>query len=243
MSERKRTAERAYFEGFRRTHCEPEGDVTFGDRPDVTVRGKRTIGVEITRLYLRPGSDPASEQRQRPLRDAVVSQAHRLFTARGGPPIEWTIGFRAGSLAAGRTKKVAEALADFALHYERDIAAGVEEDISQEVWRELYETALPEVSFLWVSRAKPAEPLWRVMQNYGVDLMSPEAVQAVVDQKEVEAEGYAACDALWLLIVVEAMDAAQDQEIRLDSLAVRSSVYERVIVYSTFGHVVEAQLG
>jgi hypothetical protein len=42
-----------------------------GDKPDVTLTGERTIGIEVTRFYLQPGSSPESKQRQRPLRNAV----------------------------------------------------------------------------------------------------------------------------------------------------------------------------
>jgi hypothetical protein len=52
---------------------------------------------------------------------------------------------------------------------------------------------------------------------------------------------YRPCDAYWLLAVVDFMDRAQDQEIRIDGLeTVRSAVFQNIIVYKThFGHVQE----
>ena len=45
------------------------------------------------------------------------------------------------------------------------------------------------------------------------------------------------------LVVVEAMDAAQEQEIRVDGLHIASDVFERIIVYKPlFEHIVEAKL-
>jgi hypothetical protein len=53
-----REIERHYFGRFRKAYALPAGSVTYGDKPDVTITGERH-----------------SEQRQRPLRNAVVSEA------------------------------------------------------------------------------------------------------------------------------------------------------------------------
>jgi hypothetical protein len=47
--------ERNYFEMFRRDFPLPKGKIEYGDRPDVILRGDRTIGIEITNFYLKPG--------------------------------------------------------------------------------------------------------------------------------------------------------------------------------------------
>jgi hypothetical protein len=74
--------ERHYFERFRKTYPLPVGAVSYGDKPDVTLTGERTIGIEITRFYLQSGSAPHSEQRQRPLRTAVCRQLRRSIAPR-----------------------------------------------------------------------------------------------------------------------------------------------------------------
>jgi hypothetical protein len=85
--------ERHYFERFRKAYALPAGSVTYRDKPVVTLTGERTIGIEITRFYLQSGHAPHSEQRQRPLRKAVVSEAQGLHRAKGGKRIELTIAF------------------------------------------------------------------------------------------------------------------------------------------------------
>jgi hypothetical protein len=72
--------ERDFFERFRRAYTLPAGAVSYGDKPDVTITGERTIGIEITRFYLQSGRDRFSEQQQRPLRSAVVSEAQSLLS-------------------------------------------------------------------------------------------------------------------------------------------------------------------
>jgi len=75
-----RDIERHYFEQFAKAYALPE----YADKPDVMLKGARTIGVEMTNFYLHSGGSAGSEQRQRPLRQAVVTDAHKLFLdARG----------------------------------------------------------------------------------------------------------------------------------------------------------------
>ena len=76
-----RNTERHYFERFRKTYTLPLGEIGYLDKPDVVVKGARTIGIEITNFYLEPGSEEGSEQRQRPRRYEVASKAHSLYLA------------------------------------------------------------------------------------------------------------------------------------------------------------------
>ena len=55
------TIEQYYFELFATHYDMPAGAVVFTDKPDVIVRGERTIGIEIANLYIASGADPASE--------------------------------------------------------------------------------------------------------------------------------------------------------------------------------------
>lgn len=65
----------------------------------------------------------------------------------------------------------------------------------------------------------------------------------IVKDKERRSEKYKKCDAYWLLVVVDFVNPAQDQEIQIDTFEkVETAVFERVIVYKTqFGHVLEAK--
>ena len=80
------------------------------------------------------------------------------------------------------------------------------------------------------------------MQVYNVPVMSRERLLDIVRSKERRANKYEKCDAYWLLVVVDFMDFAQDQEIRIDGFdKIQTDVFEKVIVYKTlFGHVLEA---
>jgi len=73
--------ERHYFEQFRNAYVLPPGAICYADKPDVLVKGTRTTGIEITNFYLELGGEEGSEQRQRPRRYEVVSEAHRLYRA------------------------------------------------------------------------------------------------------------------------------------------------------------------
>ena len=48
-----RDIEQYYFEMFQRDYSIPDGDVEYGDKPDVVVHGARTIGIEITNFLSR----------------------------------------------------------------------------------------------------------------------------------------------------------------------------------------------
>jgi hypothetical protein len=80
---------------------------------------------------------------------------------------------------------------------------------------------------------------WRVMQAHTVGLMSEDDLGTIVREKESKSVEYEACDTYWLLVVVDGIDAAQEQEIRIDDPHVTSGVFEKIIVFHTFGHVVE----
>jgi hypothetical protein len=78
------------------------------------------------------------------------------------------------------------------------------------------------------------------MQAHDFGLMSIRRLAEIVREKEAKAREYIRCDAYWLLIVVDFIDSAQEQEIRIDGLAVESNVFQKVIVYKPyFEHIVE----
>lgn len=62
----------------------------------------------------------------------------------------------------------------------------------------------------------------------------------VLRVKEKRSEQYIPCDAYWLLVVVDFINSAQDQEIRVDNIKLQSNVFEKIIIYKTaFEHLVE----
>jgi hypothetical protein len=43
--------ERYYFDLFRSVYPLPEGQIKYGDKPDVIIEGQRKIGIEVTNLF------------------------------------------------------------------------------------------------------------------------------------------------------------------------------------------------
>jgi hypothetical protein len=70
-----------------------------------------------------------------------------------------------------------------------------------------------------------------------------ERLLEIVRDKKHRFKKYEKCDSYWLLVVVDFMNRAQDQEIQVDNFKkVETDTFERVIVYKTlFGHVLEAK--
>jgi hypothetical protein len=91
-----------------------------------------------------------------------------------------------------------------------------------------------------VYKPLPFTGKWRLTQTHNFGLMSKARLTEIIREKEVKARLYAPCDAFWRLIVVDFMDPAQEQEIRVDGLMIASNVFQRIIVYKpSFEHVVE----
>ena len=57
---------------------------------------------------------------------------------------------------------------------------------------------------------------WALTQGHSFGLMSKPRLEEIVREKEEKARSYAPCDAYWLLIIVEFIDPAQEQEIRAE---------------------------
>jgi hypothetical protein len=112
---------------------------------------------------------------------------------------------------------------------------------SGEVDRTEFQT-IPEVSFVYFNKQEYPDARWCAGGVHTVGLMSEKALEAIVRDKEAKSTDYAPREAYWLLVVVEAMDPAQEQEIRIDRLHISSHVFEKIIIYNPlFGYVVEAK--
>jgi hypothetical protein len=226
--------QRHYFEQFRKVWPLPDGSVKYGDKPDVIVHGTRKIGIEITCFFLQSGKLPESEQRQRLLRDAVIAESHRLYKTGGGKSIELTFSFdNANPISATRKKKLSADLAA--------LAHSLDKRTSGEIDKYLFRDIMPEVESIYLNAKEYANAKWRIMQVHTVGLTSKDDLEVIVREKESKAEKYEQCDAHWLLVVIDGIDAAQDQEIRIDDLHVSSDVFEKVMIFHTFGHVIEVK--
>jgi len=225
--------ERHYFEQFCQVYALPDGAITHGDKPDVMISGRTTTGIEITNLYLQSGTEIGSEQRQRPLRAGVVADAQRLYRLGGGRNNELTVGFDGGNpISPARCRALPALLAAFAHQIEKLDSGPID--------REAFRETMPELAFVYLNARNYADAQWRIAQLYSVEMASRENLRSVIAQKEMKATDYRRCDRLWLLVVVDWIDPAQEQEIRTDNLEIKSSVFEKVILFKpNFNHVVE----
>ena len=225
--------EQYYFEMFRRDYQLPEGTIVHGDKPDVILEGKRKIGIEITNFFLESGALPESEQIQRKAREAVVSKAQQVYLGNGGKRIELSFSFDKASPIQDQGKLIRKISA---------VAKNIDElktgTISKYVFKHI-----PELSFVYLNAKEYEDPKWRVVQCYSGQIMSMENLRAIVSTKEAQSEFYQRCDAYLLVVVVDFIDRAQDQEIQIEGFEkIDSTVFEKVIIYKThFGHVFEAK--
>ena len=227
--------ERHYFEKFRQVYQLPDGTVAYGDKPDVKIVGGKKIGIEMTGFFLKSGSLFDSEQRQRPLRAKIIKEAQRLYRADSGKNIELTFSFDGNTpITSGRRKLIPNELAL--------LAHSMDSGKSGEILRYLFRDTTPEVWSIWVNTKEYSNAEWRLLGTHCPKLMAVDGLEAIVREKEAKSSEYEQCDAYWLLVVADSMDAAQEQEIRIDNLHISSSVFEKIIIYEPLcGHVVEAK--
>lgn len=217
-----RELEQYYFEQFRLHFLLPAGEIEYGDKPDVVIHGEKTLGIEIANLYLADGADPNSEQVQRKRREAVVGEAQKRHSLDGGKKIELTISFDPARPITN-TQEVAHSLATFA-HSIEHLPAGV---LSRGHFSQV-----PHLNFVYHNPIEYPDSLWRVSQVFSVPSLSVDRVAQLVNTKQQLLANYAQCDAYWLLLVVDLLDRAQDQEIvwPVECSSLKTS-YERVIIY------------
>ena len=225
-----REIEHYYFEQFRGHFRLPEGEVVYGDKPDVRVCGPRSVGVEIARLYIMDGSDRASEQVQSVRREQVLAQAQALHRRKGGRSIELNVDFDPKrpivdiALAANRLAKLAQEIQHQPATLSGDLSGFAEG-----------------LRFVYHSGEEYPDARWRKAQGFTVQPLDTARLRAVVDEKAKKTTDYAPCDEYWLLLVVDFMDPAQDQELTLpQGFGLAQSAFRKVLVYKPqFGQVVE----
>jgi hypothetical protein len=223
--------ERYYFEMFQKDYRLPEGIVEYGDKPDVVIRGERSIGIEITNFFLADGASPESEQVQRKARDQVVSKAQSIYQGDSDDGLELVLGFDR-DVPIRDQNELSKRIAG--------LARRLEGRQSGEVRRDYYPD-IPELSFAWLIAEKQEQVRWRNSQVNSPSKMSFDRLNEIIKEKESKSRHYRPCSAYWLLVVVDWIDPAQDQEIQIDGFdTIHSDVFEKVLVYKTaFGHILE----
>jgi hypothetical protein len=214
--------ERYYFELFRKDFSLPRGEVNYSDKPDVILRGRDTLGVEVTNLYIADGSDQSSEQVQRRRRELVLQRAQKKFLQAGGKKFELSVDFDP-SKPIHHVEPVSDALCL--------LARSLSDAESGQVPPILFEH-VEQLRFVYLSATEYPDATWRNVQGYGVPMLAVERLREVVARKSAKLGEYQACDRYWLLVVVDLMDPAQDQQLQWPhGISLGGSRFEKVLVY------------
>jgi len=223
--------ERHYFKMLSRDYDLPEGKIIFGDKPDVILQGKRKIGIEITNFYFKNGKLPESEQLQRAVREKVVRKAHKDYLANGGKSIELSFSFN----------KVIPIRDYIEIANKIVVLAKSIEGLETGLIRRNVIAEIPELMSVYLNAREYENPKWRIVQVHSGQLMSMERLKNIVSIKEECSKAYQACDAHWLIVVIDSADRAQDQEIFLkNNERVVSEIFEKIIIHKTyFGQTLE----
>lgn len=225
--------EKYYFEMFRKDFPLPSGNVIYSDSPDVIIDGKRKIGIEITNFYHNPGTLTESEQIQSKWRKKVISKAQNLYEKKNSRKFEISFGFDKSYPIRNQ-----DALIDQLI----DLATKIENIQTGQIRKELFKQ-IPEISFVYMNNKEYKDTKWRIVQVHDLPMLQLDRLKEIIKSKEYRSEKYEKCDVYWLLVVVDFINPAQDQEIQIENFKkVESNAFEKVIVYKTlFGHVLEAK--
>ena len=228
----KQEIERYYFKKFRKDYPLPIGNIDYGDQPDVILKAKSQIGIEITRFFIEEGGLSESEQVQRKAREKVISEAQSIYQTSNGRRTELTFGFNKAKPIRDQ-KKLVKKIVELTKHIEGCETGEIRKVFFQEI---------PELSSVYLNAKEYKDAKWQVCQVYGTPRMSRDRLVDIVRDKEVRAKKYKKCDAYWLLVIVESFDRAQEQTFPSNGFErIKTQVFEKVIIYdSNFGDVLEA---
>jgi hypothetical protein len=111
-------------------------------------------------------------------------------------------------------------------------------EIKKDIFKEVME-----LSSVYLYTKDYEDNIWRVARSGYTPIMSRDHLVNIVKDKEIRARNYEQCDSYWLLVIVDFINPAQDQEIVIDSFdTIQTEVFGKVIVYKTlFGHILEAK--
>jgi hypothetical protein len=221
MSTRIKEIEKYYFERFSRSYSLPVGEVEHDDAPDFIIKADQSIGLEITNFYLEDGNHLGSEQRQNPIRERVIETAQRIYKENDGRNIELSFGFNLIENENGLAQKIARFVSD--LEYPK---SGI---LPISIFAHI-----PELSFVYFNAQEYENPQWRLVQVHSTPMMNVERLLEIIKEKEEKSKKYKTCDSYWLLVVIDFINRAQDQEIANVVLPkIHSNVFNKILIYKT----------
>lgn len=218
-----------YFEQFLRHFSLPEGKISFGgegdDKPDLILKHGSSdtivLGIEQTRFYIESGSLSSSEQVQFKWRTDVLEKTEAEYKRLTSGKLRLCVGFRK-EFPIRSVGEVVKKLVSLATEIEpTDLGQLSSEKIS----------SIPEVEFIYAQWN--VEAPWLLTQVHSVQFTSKNRLQSLLDEKDRQANGYRACSTLWLLVVIDCFDSAQDQEIDDKIDVLESDNFSKVILFKT----------
>ncbi len=213
--------ERHYFELFRKIYQLPDGEIKFGDKPDVIINGDKRVGIEITNFFVEKGQLPISEQNQRRIRKDVLKKAHQRYM-KGGGKHEISFSFNKEQ-PIQNSQKLIPRIVELIQKMEVSKTGGISRYFLEDI---------PELEFIYINPNLYNDPQWRLTQGYtGNNIMSVPRLTEIIRNKEHKAQNYRKCEAYWLLLVIESFDHAQEQIMPFEEVKVESGVYEKIILY------------
>lgn len=214
-----------YFRQFCAHFRLPDGDVELGDKPDLIVRRTNSrevlLGIEQTRFFRESGSSIASEQIQSIRREAAIKQAEAEYMKLYANGLRLSLGFD----PENPIEDVDSVARRITL-----LAQQIGRHESGSLYRRRY-MAIPELAFVYVQWN--IEASWQLTQVHSGRLTPRDQLQDIVRVKDKQAIGYRSCPELWLLVVIDFCDPAQDQEIDDKIASLESERFDKVILYKT----------
>lgn len=222
--------ERHYFEKFRAQYQLPSGSIKYGDKPDVIIYGQETIGIEITRFY---ADSNGTLQSQIAKNREAVKIAQNCYQEKTKSKIEYAFGFNL-DVQTQKVCKSAKNLEILAERFSGHPVGPVEK---------CHFLDMPEISSIW-RKDEYEDSKWEVSQVFSTSSIDVKRLREIIKRKESKAKRYDECDKLWLLIVVDFMNLAQDQEImNMSKDKIQSDCFDKIILYRTvMEHIREVSL-
>jgi hypothetical protein len=217
--------ERHYFELFRKVYPLPDGELRYGDKPDIIIDGERRLGVEMTNFYVEGGELIESEQIQRRIRKIILKKAQQKYTHKGGK-LEISFSFNK-QYPIRHSQKLIPKIVEVIRRLESSRTGKISKYFLEDI---------PELDFVYINPILYSNPQWRNVQGYiGVNQMSMAKLKQILNSKEKKAEKYEKCDAYWLLVVIDSFDRAQEQlipdEILNGEIKLASDIYKKIILF------------
>ncbi len=198
----KKDRERHQLETFKAKFSEfPTGTIVPGEEPDFLVENRgRLVGIEVTEFYRGTPANEMPRQASESLKNQIVERARSIFEENGGPFLIVYVYF--GFHIELRKNRVAELASKLAIIVSDNPVNVGETIVLENQWDDL--SYFPQ-EFISIDILRPFEvtqPLWAVPDADVIPKFSIEAVQQVIDKKNVLTPAYRKrSQELWLLII------------------------------------------